>query len=913
MKTARTFPRTARTGVCAAFICVAVLALLACVPAQAAHTIRIVAGPSGDPNPVASEGAVKCSVQAVDSEDRDLKYTWSCDAGEFDDAHAASPTWTAPANTTDQDARYTIQVLVTTEPKGLEAILGAPVARGEFAVTVKPAPREPEVTLPDLQTNSDWILLSFNEDNEKMQIEPRADMQCIAAAVVNRGQAPAVDVTVRFSVSRFGRAPIQIGEPVALGNLAPGDAAIATVMWDMQGRQAELRTITVEATTGDGRDANPTDNSAAITANIFFAMSDGRPFSWSGDTYGFGNFELETGELAQMVSGLLAQVAQERNLAPQTQSLLIELLWPTTFTTLSNYFTRSADKGAGGHSMGMSAAVEQYFSAQRRLPAGTGVNDVHLRDALPGIDEAQTAQLPWLLTTLLHRGNYMEETLTPDATLTIVRSLLRDQGRCAMVRLLGDGWGHSALAYKLIEIEGRDPVVYVYDPNAPASNQIKSHRVMPQITLSEEGWSTPAFMGYENSGARYIGAHAVFAGMSSRDAEAIVRPLRRLLYGWAAESAASGKMLVSLIGPADLLMTSGRDKRLGVVNERTVNDFQNAEVLSEGGVEIYSVPPRENFSVEIRATGTGQVHFSVLRGESETRAAVVAFSGLTVTPGTTATCALHGDGTVENFTLDGTPVQPTTQGVLTAGNATVWGTERNSPPSMPKVTITPAEPTTDDDLICSARGSRDADGDEVQYRFQWYRNGKIRELATSPRIAAKFTQQGDVWRCIVTPSDGKDDGPAGEATVIIGAVEPTPRDWQVVGSQEPEYTLSIPGDWYEDTGAEGVLRKFYKSGNQRVFVELRYNEVPDGLTSAQFEALAVGYMQQVPYLQTRTNRQVVAVPDGVGVEFEFTGTLANEPIRALVRHVKMGTEYFELIGVTDVATQDDNWPVVRQI
>lgn len=895
--------------------CALVVAVALLLPAasHAAHTIRIIEGPSGTPNPVDSGGTVQCSVRAVDSEERELKYTWSCAAGVFDNPNSPAPLWVAPQNTTGRDARFIIQVAVTTEPKGLEVILGAPVARGEFTVVVRPGQVTTTGDLPDLRVDPAWILLSHDQDNTVMELEPRADQQCIMAAVLNTGPVEARDVRMRIVVSRFGREPLAIGQPVQLGNIAPGTSATASVLWDMKGRHGEQRTITVEAFAGDGMDQDPTNNRASITANIYFALGQGRAYSWQGDGYSFGNPGVEPSGLAAMVEEVVGAVAQQRSADPQVPGLMRELLWPPTYLKLLSFFDQSAAQGAGGHSIGMAASSALYFTGQRALPEGNSVAQLTLGAAHAGLDAAQVYQLPWLLTALLRRGDYLKEELTPLAALTRSRSLLRDRSRPALVQMLGDGWGHCALAYKLIEVEGRDPVLYVYDPNVPAGDQIAARRVMPQIVFAADGWHTPSFMGYETKGARYLGVHDVFDAISAQDAEGLVRPLRRLLYDLTAQSAQSGKLLVTMAGPAEMLLTSGSGKRLGIANGTLVNEFSGAEVLSQGHVQIYLVPPRERFTVAIRATGAGKMRFSVMKAESETRASVVAFSGLDIARGRDAQCVLSGTGAVEAFTLGGNPVAPTVSGTLAAGDALVWRAERNSPPSMPTVTISPQQPVVDDDLVCTATRSRDADGDQVTYKFQWYRNGALQPNATSDTVPARLTEEFDVWRCVVTPTDGKDDGPSGEATVVVRPISEEAKDWQVVRNANPPYTLNIPGNWREDTPGPDAVQLVRKRGTRNVFVEVRHNRVPEGLTAEQFQALAAGYMQRIPYLQTQTGSQTLNVPNGMVREYEYTGVLDNVAIRALVRHVLLGADYFMLIGVTETASQELNWDNVRAV
>jgi len=72
-------------------------------------------------------------------------------------------------------------------------------------------------------------------------------------------------------------------------------------------------------------------------------------------------------------------------------------------------------------------------------------------------------------------------------------------------------------------------------------------------------------------------------------------------------------------------------------------------------------------------------------------------------------------------------------------------------------------------LACSIKtASTDPDGDSVTYAYRWYRNEVHQpaydDLTTVP---ASATSDGEVWRCVVTPNDGTDDGPSGEDEVTV--------------------------------------------------------------------------------------------------------------------------------------------------
>ncbi|MDM8000978.1 MAG: hypothetical protein QUS33_13580, partial [Dehalococcoidia bacterium] len=77
-------------------------------------------------------------------------------------------------------------------------------------------------------------------------------------------------------------------------------------------------------------------------------------------------------------------------------------------------------------------------------------------------------------------------------------------------------------------------------------------------------------------------------------------------------------------------------------------------------------------------------------------------------------------------------------------------------------------PVTSDDLVCSiTTQSTDADGDTVTYTYQWYRDGEMQSGLTADTVSAAETGKGQVWRCVVTPSDGTASGPSGEDEVTV--------------------------------------------------------------------------------------------------------------------------------------------------
>lgn len=86
----------------------------------------------------------------------------------------------------------------------------------------------------------------------------------------------------------------------------------------------------------------------------------------------------------------------------------------------------------------------------------------------------------------------------------------------------------------------------------------------------------------------------------------------------------------------------------------------------------------------------------------------------------------------------------------------------NTPPGPLLVRLDPAAPRSGQPIRCEVTAkSEDPDGDPVRYRFAWERNGLGQPFAeSSTEVPPRLVRAGDRWRCIVTPTDGAEDGPA---------------------------------------------------------------------------------------------------------------------------------------------------------
>lgn len=96
----------------------------------------------------------------------------------------------------------------------------------------------------------------------------------------------------------------------------------------------------------------------------------------------------------------------------------------------------------------------------------------------------------------------------------------------------------------------------------------------------------------------------------------------------------------------------------------------------------------------------------------------------------------------------------------------------NSPPSAPVIALSPTSPEDDDDVsVTLVQPAVDAEDDPITYRYRWLKDGTDSGLQ-NPSLPAAATTRGEVWKVVVTPSDGLADGLPASADVTIANTPP---------------------------------------------------------------------------------------------------------------------------------------------
>lgn len=180
---------------------------------------------------------------------------------------------------------------------------------------------------------------------------------------------------------------------------------------------------------------------------------------------------------------------------------------------------------------------------------------------------------------------------------------------------------------------------------------------------------------------------------------------------------------------------------------------------TEPTVTISPDPAGTNDSLTANATGSTDPEGSAITTSYEwlLNGASSGYTGSNL-PNTATT---RGD----TWTVRATPNDGTADGPYGEASITI----DNALPEVSNVAISPAAPSTQDDLTCSYSSS-DADGDTVTVSFAWTMGGNTLS-STSDTLQGPF-QQGDTITCTVTPNDGTDDGVAGSDTVTVSNTPP---------------------------------------------------------------------------------------------------------------------------------------------
>jgi hypothetical protein len=158
----------------------------------------------------------------------------------------------------------------------------------------------------------------------------------------------------------------------------------------------------------------------------------------------------------------------------------------------------------------------------------------------------------------------------------------------------------------------------------------------------------------------------------------------------------------------------------------------------------------------------------------------------------------------------------------------------NHPPAAPSVSLAPATPVTDDDLLATVGPAADEDGDAVTYSWVWTRDAQPVAEVVGPSLNHSLTARGETWKVTVTPSDPYEEGVPGSAHVVIADSPPALESARV----EPAEGGTVASGFecvhqgWEDPDATDPVRPL---------IQWRVNGVAQGAPAEGLEHLVAGF------------------------------------------------------------------------
>jgi hypothetical protein len=541
---------------------------------------------------------------------------------------------------------------------------------------VAPAPTPKAGPMADLRVTPDDIHLTWWKSDAIVKQERAADQQTVYVLVGNySGSVPATNVRVQLYVGRAkGQEPVAVGPPVPAGTIEPGFATRVNTTWDLQGENIVGAQLYARAYSADAEDADPADNRASVTVNILYAHNGQRAFSLFDDAYAFENFGATGREAEEWIEGVAATLAGAMQGAVDHAKVWQRLAFAQIYRLGREYLEKSVTLGGGGHCYGMAATSGLYFEEPAKRPLGTATPKLTIEEASPAINVYHRAQmLPFVEMLLREARNPGREQIFQDRDRGVqtarnwVKRALEASRLAPIIAFAGwdpevdaNGnsvlddkgnekpkvWGHAVLAYKLIEVEGRDPVVYVYDSNFPPA-AMSPRQPMPQfiLMLGTGSWGVADFMGYSKRGiSTSLNAHRVYREVPVDVVNKIGPQIKAMVSTAIGGLDATKRMLAVFRCPADIVFTDQQGRRTGTVNGATVNEIPGAEVMSTGEVEMYLLPADAEYRTSVTGTGAGIASLDLFRAMGSDSVGLQSIDNIPMAPGVTLAGDVMADG-----------------------------------------------------------------------------------------------------------------------------------------------------------------------------------------------------------------------------------------------------------------------------
>lgn len=180
----------------------------------------------------------------------------------------------------------------------------------------------------------------------------------------------------------------------------------------------------------------------------------------------------------------------------------------------------------------------------------------------------------------------------------------------------------------------------------------------------------------------------------------------------------------------------------------------------------------------------------------------------------------------------------------------------NSPPRIVDISSTPAEIFAGTDIFV-APVAEDADGDSVDYSYQWLINGESDPLLTEATLPGDRFTKGDTVQVLIVPNDFYEDGPTYESYA-----QPIPNAPPRIVSEPPQAITSLDYRYQVEASDPDDSQ-----------LSFRLEESPAGMTiDASSGLLQWSLVEATP--GEHTIAIIVSDPEGAEAAQEYTLTLS---------------------------------------
>ena len=608
----------------------------------------------------------------------------------------------------------------------------------------------------NLRIREQDIRLTFTSPDPARPLEEDSDKQVVEVTVSNLADEPVEGVVVRLTAGPEYQDG-QLLDEVLVGDIARESKKKIFYIWDLKGSIKEKYRLYAHAYIPEVADASPDDNYAFRDFNIYFAHNGQGAYSLFKNSYPFENRRMKPDEMHESIKRFIAYLATQSLTIPvedvgayeEFKKGFFSFLYPDLYERYHKYLNTLSKQGLGGLCHGLSASSLDFFEQPGKNPFSKSISTVNYEEAGPILPMYHLDQM-----TLFHEWG-KEEGISfskwhrkkgVQNTYNQLKNTLKNR-RGNIISY--NGWyfnnqnekkyfGHAILGYKMVEVKGEDPLVYVYDPNYPFSDA-RNRKLMPVVTLDKNFNSWTIHFDNKQKYSRldgkkdyfhqkYLWAYPLRFNLSQEDLKYYLDTYRTGISAFAEFLTAIDKYIIQLSCPADLLITDESGRRTGMVNGKFVDEIPDVEPRSLGETEFFYLPNGKSYDIQIIGHGNGRGDLSIIKPSGK-NLDIALVEKIPLSANSISRASISSKGILGSVSDENTSIAPNLVSISAADSywdettdtGEVLGTNR---PPEAEISYLPANPSKYDHLVVVSL-SKDLDNDPMSYR--WYIDDVLQE------------------------------------------------------------------------------------------------------------------------------------------------------------------------------------------